>query len=368
MEKRKPQLSCLQGAPLRTGSKEVTFAALAATYGLTNEVTNLFLRSPMEILEDFRYYFTDEKEIDEFMTPAWKPEAEAPPEPEEEPELAAKITHPTHQGYLTAQINRMKQAWQATRALSLRKEDLNAVASISSNATNQQALRRCKVLFWERYKMAFPPDAYPCDELLSLCHRDTRDRLLTIYEIRTVRTRSHQIKATQEGPVTMRGSIHSIEDHMAKLHTYLLAIAIVGSDKVQGAPADEEFGSDSTKFVKTPWDTLQAYYFRAARAIESVPKAFQLAWLETKDTEERAAWVARFRDGNETLGEVVKESMETRRAHWTYTSKSTCHQDEHMETLSPGRDTPEENRPSPRLPSRYVKRHQLQLLIFIYFR
>ena len=78
MEQRKPQLLCLQGVPLQTGSKEATCAALAATYGFANEVTNLFLRSPMESLEDFRYYFTDEKEIDEFMTSAWKPEAEAP--------------------------------------------------------------------------------------------------------------------------------------------------------------------------------------------------------------------------------------------------------------------------------------------------
>ena len=61
MEKQKPQLSCLQGAPLQTGSKEVTFAALAATYGFTNKVTNLLLSSPMESLEDFRYYFTDGK-------------------------------------------------------------------------------------------------------------------------------------------------------------------------------------------------------------------------------------------------------------------------------------------------------------------
>ena len=91
MEKQRPHKPwCPQGAPLQTGSKEVTFAALAATYGLDNEVTDLFLKGPMESLEDFRYYSADEKEIDEFMTPAWKPEAETPLEPEEEPELASE--------------------------------------------------------------------------------------------------------------------------------------------------------------------------------------------------------------------------------------------------------------------------------------
>ena len=47
----------------------------------------------------------------------------------------------------------------------------------------------------------------------------------------------------------MYGSVHTIDDHMAKLRTYLLAIAIIGTDKVQGAPPDEQFGNDSTKFV-----------------------------------------------------------------------------------------------------------------------
>ena len=58
MEKQRPHKPwCLQGAPLQKGSKEETFAALAATYGLTNEVIDLFLKGPMENLEDFRYYF-----------------------------------------------------------------------------------------------------------------------------------------------------------------------------------------------------------------------------------------------------------------------------------------------------------------------
>ena len=76
MEKQRPRKPwCLQGAPLQKGSKEETFAALAATYGLTNEVIDLFLKGPMENLEDFRYYFADEEEIYAFVTATWKPEA-----------------------------------------------------------------------------------------------------------------------------------------------------------------------------------------------------------------------------------------------------------------------------------------------------
>ena len=44
--------------------------------------------------------------------------------------------------------------------------------------------------------------------------------------------------------------------------------------------------------------------------------ASQLTWLETGDTEERAAWVCRFRNRNEPLGQIVKESMETMKTQW----------------------------------------------------
>ena len=100
------------------------------------------------------------------------------------------------------------------------------------------------------------------------------------------------------------------------LHTYLLALSIAGSSKVQGAPADEAFGSDSTKFVKVPWDVLQSYYFRASRMAMAVPEAARLAWLEERDIADRSAWVSQFREGDEPLGQVVHSIMERRGAHW----------------------------------------------------
>ena len=135
MEKQRPHKPwCLQGAPLQKGSKEETFAALAATYGLTNEVIDLFLKGPMENLEDFRYYFADEEEIDAFVTAIWKPEATTPQEPEEEPEVASELKGDCRQ--LAIQISRVKRAWQATRKLSLRNENLDTVENIAYRARN----------------------------------------------------------------------------------------------------------------------------------------------------------------------------------------------------------------------------------------
>ena len=182
------------------------------------------------------------------MTAIWKPDPTTPQEPEEEPELAPKMRGDCRQ--MASQISRVKQAWQATRKLSLRIENLETIENITYRARNhiidQQSLRRFKAQFWERYKTVYPADAYPSDRLLYRCHNEMEDRLLTNYDIRRARTAANQIKATKGGPLAIHGSVHSIKDHMAKLRIYLLAIAIIGTDKVQGAPPAEEFGSDST--------------------------------------------------------------------------------------------------------------------------
>ena len=370
MEKQQPR--SLQGAPTQKGSKEETFAALAFTYGFTHEVTTFFIKGPMESLEDFCYYFADEEEINTCVTAILKPEATIPEEPEEEPDSVLETEGDSKQ--ILEQISRVRQAWQAIRKLKhgsmaawqhgelpLRIENLQTVDQIAHQARNriidQQSLWRFKAQFWERYKTVYPADAYPSDLLLHRCRSEIEDRLLTNYDIRGTETAANQIKTTKVGPPATHGSAHSIDDHMAKLRTYLLAIAIIGTDKVQGAPSDEGFGSDSTKFVKIPWDTLQAYYFRAARAIKPVPKAIQLDWLETKDSEERAVWVSRFRNGNETLGEVVKAVMEIRAANWTYAGGTASIQGQCTETLHLCSDARGQNHLSPCSPR--PERHPL---------
>ena len=116
-----------------------------------------------------------------------------------------------------------------------------------------------------------------------------------------VRIMAHQVAAKikkQHGRAEQAeetSNVNEVERYMAKLYTYRIALGIAGSDKVQGAPEEELFGNDSTKFVKAPWDILQAYYFRALRLAKSVLRASRFAWLQERDTAERAAWVSRLR-------------------------------------------------------------------------
>ena len=68
--------------------------------------------------------------------------------------------------------------------------------------------------------------------------------------------------------------------------------------------------------MAAPWDVLIAYYFRAVESAEAIPEASRVAWLERTDIAERAVWVSTFRDGEATIGVVIKQTMDRRGAHW----------------------------------------------------
>ena len=243
-------------------------------------------------LEDFRYYFAEEKEIDAFV---------ATEESLKGPELRL-------------QVSRVRRAWTAVRQNGLRKENRNTASSVAEldDLLEEGTLREVKVQFWKRYKMKYPVEATPSDQFLSRCYREMDKRLITVYDVWKVKNLLHQKEAGRYRSLYIQRRYkalpesHGVEEYLAMLHTYLLALSIAGSSKVHGAPTEEPFGSDSTKYVKVPWDVLQSYYFRAARSAMLVPEASQLAWLEGRDLAERAAWVSQFREGENSLGQVVQ--------------------------------------------------------------
>ena len=295
-------------APVDKGSKEATLTALTADFGIDDKVKNLFLKGPMENLEDFRYYFADEKEIDASVA------------------VEETLKGPEQR----IQIARVRRAWAAVRQNGLRKENRNTVSSVAEldDLLEEGTLREVEVQFWKRYKVKYPVEVSPSDQLLSRCYREMEKRLLTVYDVWKVKTLLHQVMTTKkrkqvgtdlytfEDEAEVTSEAHGVEKYLAMLHTYLLALSIAGSNMVQGNPGAEAFGSDSTKFVKVPWDVLQSYYFRACRAVMSMPEASRLTWLEGRDIAERSTWVSQFREGDEPLGQVVQSIMEKRGAHW----------------------------------------------------
>ena len=308
-------------------SKEETFTALAAAFRFNDAATDLFIKGPMESLEDSQYYFTGEREIDEFLESALGHEAMT---------CTAASGEPT-------QATRVKRAWRATRKLSsCGPRDGYTLAQIWAEADHtamRQIIAEAKRHFWERYKIIYPVKIAPADKLLFTCYKEMEERRLTCYDIRKVKSileeavnPTEQPESTSESSqeqqepkrrkVAATPTPHGVREYMAKLYTYLLALAIVGTHKVHGAPPEEAFGSDSTMFVQTPWDILQAYYFQVTRSVITFPEASRMAWLENTDTAERETWARRFRSGNQSLGTIVKSAMKDSHWHWDESTQS----------------------------------------------
>jgi hypothetical protein len=304
--------------PLDRGSKEATFTALSVDFGFDDKVTDLFLEGPMDSLADFRDYFTDEKEIAAFV--AGKESSEMPEQ--------------------KLRISRVRQAWTAVRQHGLHSDNCSTISTVAGldDVLDEATLRQVKVQFWKRYKSAYPAEVLPSDQLLSRCYREMEKRLLTVYDIEKVESFLHQVMTAKPRMkpgadlCTIKESWkrywrrgqwrwqqpgnNGVDKYLAMLYSYLLALAIAGSSKIQGAPTEEALGTDSTKFVKVPWDVLQAYYFRAYRSAMSLPEVSRLAWLKERDVAERAVWASQFRGSDESLGQVVQSVMERRGAHW----------------------------------------------------
>ena len=293
--------------PSEKGSKEATFACLAKDFNLEDKVLALLMASPMDNLEDFRFYFSEEKEVDAFV--------------------AQEATLKDQQ--LRIQVSRLRRAWASVRQMALRREARQSTSTVAEmdDLLCEVDLRNAKVQFWMRYKLRYPADITPCDQIISRCFRELDKRLLTVYDIWKVRSLKHQVTTTRkrkqvgDGLFTFEEDMHSeasrtVSVYMANLHTYLLALAITGTTKKSDAPDKETFGSDALKFVAAPWDILESYYFRAVESIAAIPEVSRMAWLERADLAERAVWVSTFRDGEDTIGEVIKQTMDRRGAHW----------------------------------------------------
>ena len=133
--------------PLDKSSKEETFTAMSIYFGFDDKARNLFLKGPMDSLADFRYYFTDEKEIDAFVA-----EEESLRIPEQK-----------------LRISRVRQAWTAVRQNSMHIDNCDTASSVAgpNDLLDEATLRQVKEQFWRRYKSTYPVEVLPSDQLLS---------------------------------------------------------------------------------------------------------------------------------------------------------------------------------------------------------
>ena len=68
--------------------------------------------------------------------------------------------------------------------------------------------------------------------------------------------------------------------------------------------------------VECPLDILMRYFYRVQDRAWRMPYPLALDWIWRHDEAERTAWVDRYRNSHETLGEVIKQCFITREAMW----------------------------------------------------
>ena len=123
-------MSLPEVVPTEKGSKEAASTALASDFAFDDRIRRLFLNGPMVNLEDFRYYFSEETEIDAFVA------------------TEASIKGQDQR----LQVARVRKAWAVVRQQGLRKDNLNTASSVAEldDPLEEGTVREIKVTFWKR--------------------------------------------------------------------------------------------------------------------------------------------------------------------------------------------------------------------------
>jgi hypothetical protein len=116
----------------------------------------------------------------------------------------------------------------------------------------------------------------------------------------------------------------SLAAYLNSLHSLLIGYAKAGIQKRDPLPAGpEKHGSDTTRYVAVPLDIVDRYWLRAVYRSSQVHPSKALAWLQSRDLAERSYWVDTFNNSTRTLGEVVKQAFEQRKAKWEVAKQYT---------------------------------------------
>ena len=173
----------------------------------------------------------------------------------------------------------------------------------------------------------------PADSTLSRVSREMSKRMLCVFSIWKVKSLQFELMTTQkkrklgdnlftEEAEEEEPSARDTEAYLDKLQTLMLAYAMAGVGPLPmpgpGFDPNNELTlrADSALYAQVPLDVAMQYYFRAKRATYALPPGKRLAWLQTRDSDERTEWTARFRESSHSLGATIKEVYTARDAHW----------------------------------------------------
>ena len=264
---------------------EEVLRTLGKNFKLSEQVAQHLIKAQIENLEELRFFWDSEEKVEGWINKVGIADETA-----------------------IIQLARLRRAWSAVRWYQHAEQDRSKVASADLDTMLQDSeLRDFKLAFWVCYRLRFPPEIHPADATLSRVSREMAKRMLCVFSVWKVRSLHYQLHTTNKKREDDDTAAQDWETYLAldKLQTLMVAYSLAGSMPVNGAPtaADEaKLGADSTHFVQAPLDIMMAYYHRAKKTTCVLPVNKRLQWLQLRDSEERAEWVARYRESTLTLG------------------------------------------------------------------
>ena len=120
----------------------------------------------------------------------------------------------------------------------------------------------------------------------------------------------------EEEDVILEKVDQTVQKYLDNLFVLFLAYVIVGSKKIDGAPATETRLTEPTTVVEIPLVTMIKVHHRATVQVRRVKPSQQLQWLETRMDAERQQWIDEFRYSEKTFGQVVAATYTAREAIW----------------------------------------------------
>ena len=260
--------------PREGATGEEVLKSLGTQFSLDDKVVQGLIHAKISHIEEFRYFFDGEDKVSPWITKL---------------NLGDEAS---------IQGARLRRAWAAVRLFySQAEQDRSKVPTADLDAMlGDSELRDAKLTFWRRYKTRYPPELHPSDATVSRVSRELDKRMLCVYNVSKVKTLQFQFHTTQkrrklgDGPYTddveeAEPVVQDAESYLDRLHSLMLAYAIVGAAAIQGGPtpgAENSIGADSSRFVIAPLDILMAYYLRAKRTSQQLPLTKRLAWLQAR--------------------------------------------------------------------------------------
>jgi hypothetical protein len=191
---------------------------------------------------------------------------------------------------------------------------------------SQPELDSMHARFWMRRKITFSADVMVSDQVLSRLAKELSRRQLTVADLGKLKTLYSAIcsdKKRKRVAVDLyfeeESDVHNttntdVHEYLAAMYSLCIGLAVAGSQSISSDR--EPRGSDTTKFVECPLDILLRYHHRAAVAARSLPYRVAITWLRERDIAERAIWVEKHRQTQQSLGVIVKDTYQETASLW----------------------------------------------------